>query len=63
MSVYDYYFRLEEKDVDNFFQSCIADDLGHFVEEPFSRGGSPGRLDYDEVPEIEEVNDIATEEE
>lgn len=61
MSVYDYYFRLEEEDVESFFQSCIADDLGTFIEEPFSKG-APGRLDYEEVPDIEEIPDTQEEE-
>ena len=55
LSVYEYYFQLEEKDVDNFFQDCIADDLGTFIEDPFSMRTPQGKLEVDEVPEIPEI--------
>jgi hypothetical protein len=35
ISCYEYFFALKEEDVDLFFQSCIADDLGSFIENPF----------------------------
>ena len=54
VSTYDYLFQLEEKDVDEFFQSCMADDLGHFVDDPFSQRVSPGKLEVEELPEIQE---------
>jgi len=55
LSVYEYYFQLEEKDVDEFFQSCIADDLGVFEDNPFSNRAAQGRLEVEETPqEIEE---------
>lgn len=56
LSVYEYYFELEEKDVDNFFQSCMADDLGIFIEDPFSHRAKPGKIEVEETPEVEEVN-------
>lgn len=55
VSTYDYYFQLEEKDVDEFFQSCIADDLGAFVDDPFCQKAYPGKLIHEEIPEIEEI--------
>lgn len=56
LSVYEYYFQLEDKDVDAFFQSCIADDLGTFEENPFSSKVYQGRLEVEEVPkELEEI--------
>lgn len=55
LSVYEYYFQLDEKDVDHFFQSCIADDLGTFVEDPFSGRTSHGKLEVEESPDIEEI--------
>lgn len=56
LSVYEYYFQLDEKDVDAFFQSCIADDLGTYEENPFSSKVYQGRLEVEETPpEIEEV--------
>lgn len=44
---------LEEKDVDMFFQSCIADDLGIEVQNPFSNKCSSGELEIDECQDIE----------
>jgi hypothetical protein len=56
LSVYEYYFQLEDKDVDAFFQSCVADDLGFFEENPFSSRVHQGRLEVEETPvEIEET--------
>ena len=55
LSVYEYYFQLEEKSVDEFFQSCIADDLGTFLDDPFSQRVPHGRLEVEETPEIEEI--------
>lgn len=36
VSAYEYYFILKDEDLDEFFQSCIADDLGNYIENPFS---------------------------
>lgn len=55
VTVYEYYFMLEEKDVDEFFQQCIADDLGTFVDDPFSQKTTLGKLEVEETPEIEEI--------
>lgn len=55
LSVYEYYFQLEEKNVDEFYQSCIADDLGAFVDDPFSQRAYHGRLEVEDEPEIEEA--------
>lgn len=53
VSTYDYYFQLEEKDVDEFFQSCMADDLGSHIDDPFSQKASFGKLEVEELPDIE----------
>lgn len=55
LSVYEFYFQLEEKDVQEFYQSCIADDLGTFIEDPFSQRTPLGKLEVEETPEIDEV--------
>jgi len=55
ISVHEYFFQLEEKDVDDFFRNCIADDLGSFIEDPFSMKTPQGKLEMDDVPEIPEV--------
>jgi hypothetical protein len=49
VTAYEYYFLLDEKDVDQFFQSCIADNLGVYIEDPFSNMASPGKLEVDEI--------------
>jgi hypothetical protein len=56
LSVFEYYFQLEEKNVDEFFQSCIADDLGIFVEDPFCLKVAQGKLEVEDVPDIEEAS-------
>lgn len=48
VSTYEYYFKLEEKDVDLFFQSCEADDLGIYIDNPFSGKRDMGTLDKDD---------------
>jgi len=58
ISTYEYYFQLEEKNVDEFFQNCIADDLGTFIEDPFSHRMSQGRLEVEDIPEIPEMEII-----
>lgn len=55
LSVYEYYFQLDEKNIDEFFQSCIADDLGTYIDDPFSNRASPGKLEVEDDPEIEEI--------
>lgn len=52
MTAFEYYFMLEEKDVDEFYQSCMADDLGEHIDNPFSGRVIRGRLEIDEIPDI-----------
>lgn len=52
LSTYEWLFKLEEKNVDEFFQNCIADDLGTFIENPFSAAMPQGRLDIEEIPDV-----------
>jgi hypothetical protein len=59
ISVYEYLFLIPEDEVDLFYQSCIADDLGTMIEDPFSNKEHLGRLEIDEVPDIpDEIDDI-----
>ena len=51
VSLYDYLFVLREEDVDLFYQSCIADDLGEQINNPFSNRGSTGKIHVDEDEE------------
>lgn len=57
VSVYEYYFLLKDEDMDEFFQSCLAEDVGNFVENPFSNSINRGRLEVDEDEEIENIPD------
>lgn len=56
VSCYEYYFLLDEKDVDEFFQQLIADNAGTpSPEDPFSNRAYSGKLEIEETPEIEEI--------
>lgn len=37
VSYYEWLFLLDEKDVAEFYQTCMAEDLGNFIENPFSK--------------------------
>lgn len=54
ISAYEYYFVLKDEDIEEFFQSCVADDIGIFKENPFSDSGCRGRIEIDDIPEVEE---------
>lgn len=51
VSSYEWLFMLKEEDVDEFFQSCIADDLGIDIENPFSNKIIHGKLEIEDLPE------------
>jgi hypothetical protein len=51
VSAFDYYFLLKEEDVDLFFQSCVADDLGQEINNPFSNKIIIGKIEVDEEEE------------
>jgi len=50
ISAYEFYFLLDDKDVDEFYQSCLADNLGVYINNPFS-SIERGRLEVDEDEE------------
>lgn len=52
--LYTFLFEIKDDEVDLFFQSCIADDLGTFIEDPFSGRGIVGKLEVDEPNEVPE---------
>jgi len=54
VSAYEYYFILKEDEVDLFYQSCIADDLGTYIDNPFSNKSYSSKLEVDE----EDIKDI-----
>lgn len=51
VSCYEWLFMLKEEDVGEFYQSCIADDLGIDIENPFSNKIVHGKLEVEEIPE------------
>ena len=51
VSTYDYYFSLDEEDMDEFYQNCIADNLGVEIENPFAMKSVEGKLEVEETPE------------
>ena len=58
ISAYEYYFVLKDEDIEEFFQTCIADDLGTFKENPFSDSVFKGKIEIDEIPEVEEPTEF-----
>lgn len=56
VSTYDFLFKLKDEDVDEFYQSCMADNLGVYIDNPFSNKMIQGRL------EVEEFSDNLPEE-
>jgi len=53
ISYYDYLFVLKDEDMYSFYQECIADNLGSFIEDPWHGSAEKGRVNYEE-PIIEE---------
>lgn len=53
MSVYEYFFLLEDDDMHEFYQSCLADDLGVYINNPFSNI-ERGKLEVEENEDNEE---------
>jgi hypothetical protein len=58
ISAYEYYFILKDEEVDFFFQSCVADDLGTEINNPFANRASAGKLDLDDLPDIPDLDDL-----
>lgn len=56
LSTFEFYFKLEDKDMDEFYQSCVADDLGIYEDNPFSYRRVQGKVEeIEQTPDIEEV--------
>lgn len=53
ITVFEWLFILKDEDVDEFYQSCIADDLGTYIDNPFSHKAT-GKLEVDD--EEDEIN-------
>lgn len=54
MSTYEYYFMLKDEDMDEFYQSCMADNLGVYIGDPFASNAMRGKLEIEEDPSIPE---------
>jgi hypothetical protein len=54
ITVYEWLFLLDDTNIDEFYQSCIADDLGTYIDNPFSNKIVMGKLEIDDVPD--EIN-------
>lgn len=61
VSVYEYYFVLTDEQMEQFFQSCIADNLGVYIDNPFSNTGMTGKLEMEERLEVEELASVEEE--
>jgi hypothetical protein len=57
VSTYEYYFVLKEEDIDEFFQSCVADNLGAYIDDPFSNKMIYGKIEVDDIPEVPDEPD------
>lgn len=55
VSVDDFLFRLKEEDVDQFYQSCIADDLGEYIDFPFASQAGNGSISLDDQEPPEDL--------
>lgn len=54
VSTYEYLFVLTDSDMDNFYQMCIAANVGEYIENPFHNSADFGKI------EVEEEEDIIT---
>lgn len=65
ISAYQYYFELEDEDVEEFLKACVADDLGIYTDNPFSDAHlKKGMVEVKEEPGevVEEEEDESKEE-
>lgn len=45
VSTFEYYFKLKDEDMELFFQSCKADNLGIYIDNPFSGSRFMGKIE------------------
>lgn len=55
VSVYEYYFMLDDNDMDLFYQSCMADDLGRYIDNPFSKKKHSLEIKEEDEEDIKDV--------
>jgi len=51
ISVYEYYFKLSDEDMDLFYQMCEADNLGIQIDDPFSNRRFSGNVQEEDQPD------------
>jgi hypothetical protein len=49
ISVYEWLFVITDDQVPLFFQSCIADNLGEYIDNPFSARAPMGQLEVEDA--------------
>jgi len=49
ISVYEWLFILKDEDVHLFYQDCMADDLGTYIDNPFSNKSAAIDIEEEEV--------------
>jgi len=54
VSTYEFLFVLKDEDVDEFYQACMADNLGVYIDNPFSNKILHGKLEVEDSPEDED---------
>lgn len=52
ISTYEWLFILKDEEIDNFYESCIADDLGVIIENPFTLKTNSTTLEVEEIVDI-----------
>lgn len=53
VSTYEYLFILTDNDMDDFYQMCIAANVGEHIENPFHNSANFGKVEVEE--ETEEI--------
>lgn len=48
VSDYEWLFILKDEDIDLFYQQCMADNLGTYIDNPFSNKASYGKIEIDD---------------
>lgn len=54
ISTFEWLFILKDEDIEQFLESCVADDLGTYIENPFSNKATFGKLEVIEDEDLED---------
>lgn len=55
VSCYEYFFVLKDEDIDEFYQACIAENMGSFIDDPFHGCAEKGKIEFEEIIKIDEI--------